>query len=725
KIIEKNGKKIAFIGVVTPQTLTKTYLISILDNEGNLVYDFLSKNHSQEFYEKVQESINYLRNDQQVDYIILLAHLGIGVTILEENSSSSLLKNIEGADAIIDGHTHLVYSQFAQDKTGKNITIAQTGTKLAHIGVLKIHSNGTISQENIDEVPYEPILANETVNVTRSRKQVYVDKEMNEYINQIFDSFSDELNRIIGRTNFLLNAFIYASEDIIQSQINIGSENPFGNLVTDSFREYGGADFSIINAGTIRANITQGNITYRNIIDSMPFSNDILVKEIDGQTLLDSLEFGVRNIPGTYQRLPHVSGVTFKVDISTNSSVVVDDNGAFVRIEGERRVYDVKVNGEDLDLKKNYSFSSHNYIMEGGSGFSMFAPFEVTKMSIGSDNEILLNYITENLNGVVPSKYNQSEGRIVLTYGKYSNNDTNSSDTENILKEDKYVSLLGFSGLNMDELKLQFSTYFLSLEKTDFPQTFNLYLTYVLNTLIRILENKNETAICSLDNSTNLENKVKYLCEAPITTTDIDNIIINPDIKLNMNNNQNIEISPLALKYMNNLKNCPKTDQLNLPIYILENATYNIYDKQYFNITGIIDKNVSHPVIDNTDLVLMVTQLPNKTEKEINCNINHLAGNNYNLNCKLNESINCDLDGSITILDNEILFIKFSNNNTKLNFVPDSKEISVIGKRYFRNSSKKISSGAIVAIILVPIFALFGIIAMLYYFNKKNTNKHI
>ena len=164
---------------------------------------------------------------------------------------------------------------------------------------------------------------------------------------------------------------------------------------------------------------------------------------------------------------------------------------------------------------------------------------------------------------------------------------------------------------------------------------------------------------------------------------------------------------------------------MNLPIYILENATYNIYDKQYFNITGIIDKNVSHPVIDNTDLVLMVTQLLNKTEKEINCNINHLSGNNYNLNCKLNESINCDLDGSVTILDNEILFIKFSNNNTKLNFVPDSKEISVIGKRYFRNSSKKISSGAIVAIILVPIFALFGIIAMLYYFNKKNTNKHI
>ena len=353
----------------------------------------------------------------------------------------------------------------------------------------------------------------------------------------------------------------------------------------------------------------------------------------------------------------------------------------------------------------------------------MFIPFEVTKMSIGFDNEVLLNYIQEKLNGTIPSKYNQSEGRIILTYGKILNNDTDSSATENIVSEGNYVSLLGFSGLNIDDSKLQFSTYFLSFQNTDFPQTFNLYLTLVSNKLLRILENKNETAICNLVNITNSENKVKYTCEAPITTTDIDNIIINPDI--NLNNNQDIQISPLAWKYMNNLKNCPDTDQLNLPIYILENATYNKYENQYFNISVIINKNLSHPVINNKDLVLMITQLPNKTEKEINCNINYLNGKNYNLNCNLNESINCDLEGSVSILENEILFIKFLNNDTQVTFDSDSENITVISRRYFKNSSKKISSGAIVAVILVPILAIIAIIAMLYYFNKKNVNKQI
>ena len=46
KIIEKGGKKIGFIGVATPQTLSKTYLITIVDDKGELVYDFLTENQN-------------------------------------------------------------------------------------------------------------------------------------------------------------------------------------------------------------------------------------------------------------------------------------------------------------------------------------------------------------------------------------------------------------------------------------------------------------------------------------------------------------------------------------------------------------------------------------------------------------------------------------------------------------------------------------------------------
>ena len=94
----------------------------------------------------------------------------------------------------------------------------------------------------------------------------------------------------------------------------------------------------------------------------MPFSNDVLVQEITGQTIFDALEFGVRVLPDRTLRFPQVSSITYKVDISINSTVEVDENEVFQKLGKENRVYDVKVNGEDLDLEKTYTISSHSFI---------------------------------------------------------------------------------------------------------------------------------------------------------------------------------------------------------------------------------------------------------------------------------------------------------------------------------------------------------------------------
>ena len=173
-----------------------------------------------------------------------------------------------------------------------------------------------------------------------------------------------------------------------------------------------------MNAGTVRTDIQAGDITYQNIIDVMPFSNDVLIKEISGQGILDALEFGVRSLPEPTSRFPQVSGITFKIDTSINSTVVVDDTENFLRVDGERRVYDVKINGEDLDVNKNYTISSHSFILDGGDGYSMFTPCEITKTAFGIDNDVLIRYISENLGGVIPEQYNQTENRIKKTEGK-------------------------------------------------------------------------------------------------------------------------------------------------------------------------------------------------------------------------------------------------------------------------------------------------------------------
>ena len=170
KIIEKGGKKIGFIGVLTPLTFSKTYLSSLKDSNGDEIYDFLTDNNSQELYDKLQETINRIKNEEGADYVILLTHIGMDV---EQYTSNEVLSKLENVDAVLDGHTHIVYNTTTKDKNNKDIHITQTGTKLQSIGKLIIKNDGTISSEIIQAIP-EPSDTTNATKLTRGGNEVWV-----------------------------------------------------------------------------------------------------------------------------------------------------------------------------------------------------------------------------------------------------------------------------------------------------------------------------------------------------------------------------------------------------------------------------------------------------------------------------------------------------------------------------------------------------------------------
>ena len=151
KIVEAGNKKIGFIGVLTPLTFNQTYLHTLVDKDGNYIYDFLTERNGKELYEAIQKYINELREYKHVDYVIILSHLGYKGD-QEGFGSKALLENIEGVDAIIDGHSHQVYNITGKDKTGKDIIITQAGTRLSNVGTLTIRE-GKIILEIISEIP--------------------------------------------------------------------------------------------------------------------------------------------------------------------------------------------------------------------------------------------------------------------------------------------------------------------------------------------------------------------------------------------------------------------------------------------------------------------------------------------------------------------------------------------------------------------------------------------
>ena len=137
------------------------------------------------------------------------------------------------------------------------------------------------------------------------------------------------------------------------------------------------------------------------------------------------LEMSMISYPEEDGAFPHMAGITFSVDKSIPSSVKVDDNGFFTKVDGEYRVYDVKIfdkeSGEykPLELNKTYVFAGADYyVLNFGSGMAMFKDAKVVESEGMLDVEVLERYITDNLNGVIGEEYKNMNSRITFTEGK-------------------------------------------------------------------------------------------------------------------------------------------------------------------------------------------------------------------------------------------------------------------------------------------------------------------
>ena len=149
-----------------------------------------------------------------------------------------------------------------------------------------------------------------------------------------------------------------------------------------------------------------------------PFGNALTVIEVTGQQVLDALEWSVHVMPGEFGGFNQVSGLTLEVDPTIESPCVQDENGLFDHVDAtkERRVRNVLVHGEPLDPEKIYTLASTDYqLLNKGDGYTMYEGAKVLQESVKLDNQVLIDYITKTLGGVVADGYTEpyGTGRIV------------------------------------------------------------------------------------------------------------------------------------------------------------------------------------------------------------------------------------------------------------------------------------------------------------------------
>ena len=387
---EVNGKTVAFVGIVTPESFTKSNPAYFQDQDGQFIYSFCEGNDGQDLYDAVQAAIDSAKA-AGADYVIGVAHLGVDPSS-SPWTSYEVIANTHGFDAMIDGHSHSSITETVKDEDGCDVLLQQTGSKLASVGKLTIDENGHIAAKLVDISSVAP------------------DPEATAYIASITEKFDQLQNTVVASSQVELTIYDENGQRAIRS-----AETNLGNLVADAYRVMLDGDISFVNGGGIRDNIAPGDITYGDIIKVHPFGNEMCLAEVTGQQILDALEMGSSALPGENGSFQHVSGMSYTVNTAIPSSVVEDDQGMFVKVDGPYRVTEVTIGTEPLDVNKTYTLASHNYLLKSqGGGFSMFKDVKLIKDCVMIDNQTLIDYIVEELDGVVGESYAKPAGRITI-----------------------------------------------------------------------------------------------------------------------------------------------------------------------------------------------------------------------------------------------------------------------------------------------------------------------
>ena len=401
--------KVAYVGISTPETLTKSSPANFQDAAGNYIYGFCQDETGEALYAAVQSAVDEARA-QGADYVVAVGHLGIEGTT-SRWTSEAVIKHTAGIDALIDGHSHEAYDktvgsevaagaiQTLANSDGDKVVLVQTGTKLANVGNLVIDADAADGQE----VTAQMVPASECKDEDAAVKKV---------VDQVNGELADVLNKVVGKTDVALT--IVDADGVRQVRHH---ETNMGDLVADAYRAAVGADIALANGGGVRASIAAGDITNNDLLSVQPYGNELCLIEATGQEILDALEMGASNAPEEFGGFLQVSGLSYKIDASIPSSVKTDENGNFVSVDGERRVFDVKVGDQAIDATKTYKVASHGYmLLEGGDGLTMFKDNKVLQENVILDNQALINYITNDLKGVVGERYANATGEGRITY---------------------------------------------------------------------------------------------------------------------------------------------------------------------------------------------------------------------------------------------------------------------------------------------------------------------
>ena len=379
------GRKIAFVGVTTPETFTKsTPAYFMNDAQTKYIYDILGGEDGQKLYDAVQKAIDKAEF-WGADTIIGLGHLGVDPSS-SPWTSEEVIAHTHGFTAFIDGHSHTVMAnKQVTDASGKAVTLTQTGSYFKNIGKMTVGADGTITTELIDS--YEGLDA--AVAATASN-----------WISAVDDMLGEEI--AVGDTKFYINDPATGKRRIRSGETNLGDFVADGIYTYFNEIEELHCDIAIMNGGGIRTDVEAGPWSFKTCKTVSPFGNVACLMSVTGQQIQDALEFGARFAGAEGKEnggFLQVAGARYTIHPMIPNTVQTNDKNVWTGSAATPRVSNVEIYDKTtgtykpLDPNATYALAGMNYTLRNlGDGFAMFDGATLIKDYVSEDYLVMSSY---------------------------------------------------------------------------------------------------------------------------------------------------------------------------------------------------------------------------------------------------------------------------------------------------------------------------------------------
>nr|MCR4744443.1 5'-nucleotidase C-terminal domain-containing protein [Lachnospiraceae bacterium] len=358
----------------------------------------------------VQKAVDDVRAEG-ADYVYLIAHLG-NEAVSHPWNYVDVISNTEGIDVVLDGHSHDTEQIVMKNKAGKDVVRSAVGTKLNTIGYSNITDAGIVKTDIISWNAPEPA------------SQVFgYDNDISELVSSKLAGVNEKLSVVLGESKVDLTINDPVEKDLNGKplrMVRMGETN-MGDFVADAIRDQLGADIGMINGGGVRGNIARGKITNGSFFNVTPNGGGLCTIKAKGQSIVDALEFGAHIVPEEFGGIIQVSGMSYEIHTYIDDPCIIDENGYLTGIKGERRVKNVMVGDEPIDLDKEYLVAGATYVLiQNGDGQTAFDDAELVEQPDLIDFQCTVDYVSKTLGGTIGEEYEDpyGQGRIKIVDSK-------------------------------------------------------------------------------------------------------------------------------------------------------------------------------------------------------------------------------------------------------------------------------------------------------------------